>query len=481
MLLYWLVNASRRFVLTDFPKTPRLPPLSFKTGVRPQPDFHLNQSFPNCATDCIGARIAGDKRSLAIAPLAIAPLTIAAETVMSDSQSATNFQNAGGPPVKRGFAAVPSWMLSLVLHGALIVVLTTVLAGRTGGIVGDPKGDFRRIGIYVGHSGGDGKGDGAGDDKTGGVEQRAPPQKPADTTPPAPAVKPEKPTPAATAETKEPSTPASKPQPVIGPAAVADAETRAPTPPQKEALRANGDQTSSSPATSTGKWDGLVFETRGGGSGRGNGRGSYGNAPFFGIWDAGARFIYVIDCSGSMYSYHAMDAAKNELLSSLANLRRSQQFQIVFYNLDQQWMKAPGKSDFQYFPANESYRRLAAQFVAAVQPDGGTQHVPALELALRLHPDVIFFLTDAGEPAMKPEEMEEIQKLNAGRTRIHCVQFGMHDDAAADFLRKLAAQNNGDFAYQNVKRFADGDFLRRNGRSKTKPVQESPPSSLPER
>ena len=182
-----------------------------------------------------------------------------------------------------------------------------------------------------------------------------------------------------------------------------------------------------------------------------------------------------------MFSYNAMQAAKNELLSSLASLRRSQQFQIVFYNLDQKWMKAPGKTDFQYFPASESNRRLAGQFIAEVQPDGGTLHLPALELALRLHPDVIFFLTDAGEPAMKPEEMEEIRRLNGGRSRIHCVQFGMHDDAAADFLRKLAAENNGDFAYQNVKRFAEAGLPLPAARSSTKPVDEPNPSSLPGR
>ena len=51
--------------------------------------------------------------------------------------------------------------------------------------------------------------------------------------------------------------------------------------------------------------------------------------------------------------------------------------------------------------------------------------------------------------------MDRIRRLNRGRSRIHCVQFGLHDDAAADFLRKLAADNNGDFAYQNVKRFAE--------------------------
>jgi hypothetical protein len=174
-----------------------------------------------------------------------------------------------------------------------------------------------------------------------------------------------------------------------------------------------------------------------------------------------------------------MQAAKNELLASLGKLRRSQQFQIVFYNLDQRWMKAPGKTDFQYFAASESNRRLAAQFVAEVQPGGGTQHLPALALALRLHPDVIFFLTDAGEPAMKPEEMEEIDRLNAGRTRIHCVQFGM-DDAVAEFLRKLASRNNGDFAYQNIKRFADDEPLVRRRRAAAKTAEEPNPASISE-
>jgi hypothetical protein len=364
-----------------------------------------------------------------------------------------------------------------MLHGGLIVLLATLFASRTGGLVGDPNGDFRRIGIYVGHSGGNGKGDGAGDDITGGVEQHAPPPKEAD-PPTAPAVKPDQPPAVAIDETKPPEIPAAKPQPIIGPATVADTQTRPQNPPQRQPVSTNADETSQSTTPSTGRRDGLLAETRGGGSGRGNGRGSYGNAPFFGIWDAGTRFIYVIDCSGSMYSYNAMQAAKNELLSSLGNLRRSQQFQIVFYNLDQRWMKAPGKTDFRYFPATESNRRLAAQFVAEVQPDGGTQHVPALALALRLHPDVLFFLTDAGEPAMKPEEMEEIQNLNAGRTRIHCVQFGMNDNAAADFLRKLAANNSGDFAYQNIKRFADSDPIVSKRRVATKTAEKPDPSSF---
>jgi hypothetical protein len=411
------------------------------------------------------------------------PIERAVEAAMSDSRSPTDFEQTNAPPIKRGLIAVPSWMLSLVLHGGLIVLLAAVLASRSGGIVGDPNGDFRRIGIYVGHSGGGGDGTGEGpSEKEIGSTRATAPQQPA-AAPPTHLVADSVPTPATPAEApKAVAVQTSKSQPVIGPGATIDTPPDHARKPLAESTGTSSEEPRESKPPTSGKLDGLAYATRGGGSGHGGGpRGSYGTAPFFGIWDAGAKFVYVIDCSGSMFSYNSMQAAKNELLSSLASLRRSQQFQIVFYNLDQRWMKAPGKTDFQYFPASESNRRLAAQFVAEVQPGGGTLHLPALTLALQLHPDVIFFLTDAGEPAMKPEEMEEIQRLNGGRSRIHCVQFGMHDNEAADFLRKLAAQNNGDFAYQNVKRFAESGSISRGERSSIKPVGEPNSSSLPGR
>jgi hypothetical protein len=57
----------------------------------------------------------------------------------------------------------------------------------------------------------------------------------------------------------------------------------------------------------------------------------------------------------------------------------------------------------------------------------------------------------------------------------------MHDNEAADFLRKLASQNNGDYAYQNVKRFAEDVSPSRGTRSSIKPIAEPKSSSLPGR
>ncbi len=165
--------------------------------------------------------------------------------------------------------------------------------------------------------------------------------------------------------------------------------------------------------------------------------------------------MYVIDCSGSMVGHNAIQAAKNELLSSVRALRRNQQFQIVFYNLRQRWLVEPGKTDFRYFAASEANIRLAAQFIAEVQPDDGTDHVPALSLALGLRPDAIFFLTDGGRPGLNRAELDEIRRLNQARCRIHCIQFDQHDEtdsAGADlFLQTLARENRGEFRLRDAR------------------------------
>jgi Ca-activated chloride channel family protein len=221
---------------------------------------------------------------------------------------------------------------------------------------------------------------------------------------------------------------------------------------------------SAEPASSQDQSGSLVTSGKQG-SGR---RGSRGSTPFFGIVDVGSRFVYVIDCSGSMYSHNAMGAAKNELLKSLHTLNRFQQFQIVFYNTDQKWLKAPGKIDFRFFTADEKSLRLANAFVTEIDPDGGTQHLAAIELALRVQPDVIFFLTDGGKPGLSPFDLAELKRLNEHHARIHCVQFSSQDDpdaaGATDFLRKLAAQSDGEYVCRDVSRFDQPSGLRATAR-----------------
>ncbi|HEV8003005.1 MAG TPA: hypothetical protein VGP63_24175, partial [Planctomycetaceae bacterium] len=351
---------------------------------------------------------------------------------------------------------VPSWLLSLVLHAGLFALLAVSLPGLRGGIVGDPDGDLRSVGIWVGRSGDGSDGDGSG---TGSAKAAA------GETKLVPAVKGDQlnnqvpstaPTP-----TTVPDVSGSFVRPEISPSAVLDPVVPSPVAPTSVAVSPvlgpgprpdrRGLYQPSQPGSAVGKSGGA---DSGSGGGR---RGSRGSTPFFGIVDVGSRFVYLIDCSGSMYSHNAMGAAKNELLKSLRTLNRFQQFQVVFYNTEQKWLKAPGKVDFRFFSADEKTLRLASEFIGEIDPDGGTQHVTAIQLALRLHPDVIFFLTDGGKPGLSPFDLEELKRTNDRHSRIHCVQFSSADDpdaaAAADFLEKLAAQSDGEYVCRDVSRF----------------------------
>ena len=97
-------------------------------------------------------------------------------------------------------------------------------------------------------------------------------------------------------------------------------------------------------------------------------------------------------------------------------------------------------------------KQLASRFVGSITASGATRHEEALELALRLGPDVIFFLTDADEPRMTAKDLAQITQRNQGTT-INTIEFGYGQQYDSDnFLVKLARQNGGQHVYVDVSR-----------------------------
>jgi Ca-activated chloride channel family protein len=182
--------------------------------------------------------------------------------------------------------------------------------------------------------------------------------------------------------------------------------------------------------------------------------GMIGSVQMFGASDKGTRIVYVVDSSGSMMDYGAIRASKAELLASLQTLTAEQQFQIVFYSDQPKIFRLRGEPRPQLHFATEIHRTLAQQFIAGIQADAGTNHMPALKEALRLGPEVVFFLTDAKEPILTGADLSEIQRLNPGRTHIHCIEFGKGPELNGDnFLKRLARQNGGTYHYRDVTQF----------------------------
>jgi len=188
----------------------------------------------------------------------------------------------------------------------------------------------------------------------------------------------------------------------------------------------------------------------GGGSRGGIGRGVGPGTEFFGAKEHATSFAYVIDCSGSMATRNALNVAKRELLASLGQLSSNAQFAVVFYNLKATVFSDPQGNQglMAATPVNKS--RVRTQLDTVV-PDGGTDHMLALRAALAIHPEVIFFLTDAD--LMTNTDASEIL-AEAGKTRIQAVEFGRGAELGGSGpLRRLASSTGGSYRYLDVTRF----------------------------
>ena len=175
------------------------------------------------------------------------------------------------------------------------------------------------------------------------------------------------------------------------------------------------------------------------------------STSIYGIPGKGNKFVYVFDRSGSMDGYQGrpLRSAKNELIGSLKDLSRTHQFQIIFYNERPRIFNPLGGKP-QLVWGDEEGKTMARDFVLSIRADGGTRHIDALRLALNMAPDVIFFLTDADEPRMTPDELARIRRLN-GNTSINAIEFGFGPSTGRDnFLKRLARDNNGQHAYVDI-------------------------------
>ena len=180
----------------------------------------------------------------------------------------------------------------------------------------------------------------------------------------------------------------------------------------------------------------------------------HGETSFFDIKAAGTRFVYVVDCSSSMGFGNQLLVAKGELAASLQSLDATQQFQIIFYNGSYREMTLGNRAPSLWW-ATEIRKNQARQYLSSISADGGTTHLPALKQALSYHPENIFFLTDADQPIMSAADLNEIKQINRGRTAIHTVEFGRGGNLDVDnFLKRLARENGGSYRYRDVTRFS---------------------------
>ena len=106
----------------------------------------------------------------------------------------------------------------------------------------------------------------------------------------------------------------------------------------------------------------------------------------FGVEGEGYKFVYVFDRSGSMGGSvrSPLNAAKAELLRSLESLGETHQFQIIFYNEEPMIFPLAGRRQKLVF-GNQANRQRARRFVGSITADGATRHERALKRAQEHH------------------------------------------------------------------------------------------------
>ncbi len=190
------------------------------------------------------------------------------------------------------------------------------------------------------------------------------------------------------------------------------------------------------------------------GSGGGVGRGVGPGTEFFGLRDRAGSYAYVIDCSGSMDLHlgstrgrNVLDVAKRELLASLDPLPGDAKIGVIFYNQNPTVFTDPaGRKEL--MSASASNKARVRRGSRRSPPVGGTDHLAALRAALAMHPEVIFFLTDAD---FLDRAGAEAIRREAGKTRVLAVEFGVGSSlSGSDPLRRLAEATGGSYKYINV-------------------------------
>jgi hypothetical protein len=160
---------------------------------------------------------------------------------------------------------------------------------------------------------------------------------------------------------------------------------------------------------------------------------------FFAVPAQGKSIVYVIDRSSSMGIDGRFDRAREQVIASLRQLPADARFQVIAYDRTALALDIGGRGLAVATPANVE---TAAAALAAMFPEGATDHVRALRQALLLRPEVIYFLTD--EDDLTAVDVANVTRFNHARVSIHALCL-VAPSSIETPMRNLARQNRGEF------------------------------------
>jgi len=160
----------------------------------------------------------------------------------------------------------------------------------------------------------------------------------------------------------------------------------------------------------------------------------------------GTRYVFILDCSGSMRVDKRLQLAKQALYRTLGKLGPKKEFFIYFY------YSASLPMDGEPLPATQDNIASIKPWANAIPAAGGTDPRGALRDAFGKHqPDTIWLMTDGIFKIGNDVPVRRlIADLNKDKTvRVNTVGFGRKQADVDKSLAPIAAENDGSFEFIN--------------------------------
>jgi len=190
------------------------------------------------------------------------------------------------------------------------------------------------------------------------------------------------------------------------------------------------------PITQTGRVEPAIISVPG--------AGNAGQKSLLPVAAAARSVVFVLDRSASMGIDDRLGVAREQILATLGQLPPTARFQVIVYNR-QCAMLLQGPSD--WVPVSPQTRAEAAADLRELSPEGGNDHLRALEAALYLQPEAIILITDADDLTI--ELVQQITRKNRGQCAINAVTIG---SAPRQAMKALAEWNRGTCQGLDAKR-----------------------------
>ena len=101
--------------------------------------------------------------------------------------------------------------------------------------------------------------------------------------------------------------------------------------------------------------------------------------------------------------------------------------------------------------ATSENKRNAFKFLDNVTSTGQTDPIPALQLAFKQQPDLIYLLSDGGlddNLRTNKEVTDEIDRLNPGhKVKVNTIMFDSYQEEAEAVMTKIAKDTGGKYRY----------------------------------